>query len=94
MNAAELRDLLEDIAQQGHGLIMLMGKGGVGKTTLAAAIAVALARRGLPLHLTTSDPAAHLADTLDESLAHLAVSSIDRLSLQDQLRQMGQERTE
>ena len=77
MNAPELRDLLEDIAEQGHGLIMLMGKGGVGKTTLAAAIAVALAQRGLPVHLTTSDPAAHLADTLDGSLEHLAVSRID-----------------
>ena len=44
---------------------MLMGKGGVGKTTLAAAIAVELARRGHAVHLTTSDPAAHLADTLD-----------------------------
>jgi arsenite-transporting ATPase len=76
-DAPKLRDLLEDVAQQGHGLIMLMGKGGVGKTTLAAAIAVALAQRGLPVHLTTSDPAAHLADTLDGSLAQLAVSRID-----------------
>jgi arsenite-transporting ATPase len=77
MNAPELRDLLEEIAEQGHGLILLMGKGGVGKTTLAAAIAVALAQRGLAVHLTTSDPAAHLADTLDGSLDHLAVSRID-----------------
>ncbi|MFN7086679.1 MAG: arsenical pump-driving ATPase [Burkholderiales bacterium] len=73
----KLRDLLEDIAQQGHGLIMLMGKGGVGKTTLAAAIALALAERGFSVHLTTSDPAAHLADTLDGSLARLEVSRID-----------------
>jgi arsenite-transporting ATPase len=77
MNAPLLRDLLEEIAEQGHGLVMLMGKGGVGKTTLAAAIAVALAQRGLAVHLTTSDPAAHLADTLDGSLEHLAVSRID-----------------
>jgi len=77
LDAPALRDLLEDIVEQGHGLIMLMGKGGVGKTTLAAAIAVALAQRGLPVHLTTSDPAAHLADTLDGSLEHLAVSRID-----------------
>jgi len=46
---------------------MLMGKGGVGKTTLAAAVAVELAHRGLPVHLTTSDPAAHLAETLHGS---------------------------
>jgi arsenite-transporting ATPase len=77
LDAPVLRELLEDIARQGHGLIMLMGKGGVGKTTLAAAIAVALAQRGLLVHLTTSDPAAHLADTLDRSLEHLAVSRID-----------------
>jgi arsenite-transporting ATPase len=56
--------LVDDIAADGHGLVMLMGKGGVGKTTLAAAVAVELARRGLPVHLTTSDPAAHLAETL------------------------------
>ena len=77
MVAPPLHDLLDEITSQGHGLIMLMGKGGVGKTTLAAAIAVALAQRGLPVHLTTSDPAAHLADTLDGSLEHLAVSRID-----------------
>jgi arsenite-transporting ATPase len=52
-------------------------KGGVGKTTLAAAVAVELARRGLPVHLTTSDPAAHLAETLHGSMENLAVSRID-----------------
>ena len=56
---------------------MLMGKGGVGKTTLAVAIAVNLAQRGMPVHLTTSDPAAHLSETLNGSLAHLTVSRID-----------------
>nr|AAY85169.1 arsenite transporter ATPase-like protein [Leptospirillum ferriphilum] len=70
-------DLIDGIAADGHGLVMLMGKGGVGKTTLAAAIAVELAHRGLPVHLTTSDPAAHLTDTLDSSLDNLTVSRID-----------------
>ena len=59
------------------GLVMLMGKGGVGKTTLAAAVAVELARRGLPVHLSTSDPAAHLAETLHGTLEHLTVSRGD-----------------
>ncbi len=74
---AELAELADGIAADGHGLVMLMGKGGVGKTTLAAALAVELARRGHPVHLTTSDPAAHLAETLDGALPELTVSRID-----------------
>ncbi|MBL0636807.1 arsenical pump-driving ATPase [Aeromonas dhakensis] len=73
----ELSSLVDELAADGHGLIMLMGKGGVGKTTLAAAVAVELASRGLPVHLTTSDPAAHLGETLAGSLPHLEVSRID-----------------
>jgi arsenite-transporting ATPase len=73
----KLAELVEAIAQDGHGLVMLMGKGGVGKTTLAAAVAVELARRGLPVHLTTSDPAAHLSETLSGTLDNLTVSRID-----------------
>lgn len=76
-HAPSLSRLVDDIAAQGHGLIMLMGKGGVGKTTLAAAVAVNLAHRGLPVHLTTSDPAAHLSETLAGSLDNLSVSRID-----------------
>ncbi len=72
-----LSGLIEDIARDGCGLIMLMGKGGVGKTTLAAAIAVNLAHRGLPVHLTTSDPAAHLSETLSGTMDNLAVDRID-----------------
>ena len=76
-DAPSLSKLVDDIAQEGHGLVMLMGKGGVGKTTLAAAVAVELAHRGLPVHLTTSDPAAHLSETLSGSLDNLTVSRID-----------------
>ncbi|WP_297448986.1 arsenical pump-driving ATPase [Ferrovum sp.] len=72
-----LSELVDGIAEDGHGLVMLMGKGGVGKTTLAAAVAVELAHRGLPVHLTTSDPAAHLTETLSGSLDNLTVSRID-----------------
>ncbi|MGZ8218783.1 arsenical pump-driving ATPase [Methylomagnum sp.] len=77
LDAPGLPDLIDGIAAGGHGLVMLMGKGGVGKTSLAAAVAVALARRGLPVHLSTSDPAAHLAETLPETVEHLTVSRID-----------------
>lgn len=72
-----LSGLVDEIAKDGCGLIMLMGKGGVGKTTLAAAIAVNLAERGLPVHLTTSDPAAHLSETLSGAMDNLLVDRID-----------------
>lgn len=72
-----LADLVDALSGQGHGLIMTMGKGGVGKTTVAAAIAVALAQRGHNVHLSTSDPAAHLSYTLDGTLDNLTVSRID-----------------
>uniref|UniRef100_E6PKJ4 Arsenical pump-driving ATPase (Arsenite-translocating ATPase) (Arsenical resistance ATPase) (Arsenite-transporting ATPase) n=1 Tax=mine drainage metagenome TaxID=410659 RepID=E6PKJ4_9ZZZZ len=77
LDAPSLSVLVDGIAEDGHGLVMLMGKGGVGKTTLAAAIAAELAHRGLPVHLTTSDPAAHLTETLSGALDNLMVSRID-----------------
>ncbi|MFA6313916.1 MAG: arsenical pump-driving ATPase [Sterolibacterium sp.] len=72
-----LSALIDEIAQAGRGVIMAMGKGGVGKTTVAAAIAVALAKRGFSVQLSTTDPAAHVAATVDESIARLSVSRID-----------------
>lgn len=74
---APLSALVDELAADDHGLIMCMGKGGVGKTTIAAAVAVALAERGHQVHLTTTDPAAHLTDTLAGSLDNLTVSRID-----------------
>jgi len=82
-----LSELIDGIAREGHGLVMLMGKGGVGKTTLAAAVAVELARRGLPVHLTTSDPAAHLSETLNGTLDNLTVSRIDPAAETERYRQ-------
>ncbi|KAB0583835.1 arsenical pump-driving ATPase [Ideonella dechloratans] len=69
--------LVDQLAQAGRGLIMVMGKGGVGKTTLAAALAVGLVQRGHAVHLSTTDPADHLGDTLVGSLPGLDVSRID-----------------
>lgn len=69
--------LVDQMSADKHGLIMLMGKGGVGKTTMAAAIAVSLAEKGFPVHLSTSDPAAHLSETLNGSIENLTISRID-----------------
>jgi arsenite-transporting ATPase len=74
---ATLAKLVGEILRTDHGLVMCMGKGGVGKTTIAAAIAVALAQAGREVHLTTTDPAAHLAETLHGTVAGLQVSRID-----------------
>ncbi|GAB1436074.1 arsenical pump-driving ATPase [Sphaerotilus sulfidivorans] len=72
-----LAPLVDDIERAGHGLVMTMGKGGVGKTTVAAAEAVALAARGHRVLLSTTDPAAHLAWSLDEAVPGLTVQRID-----------------
>lgn len=72
-----LSSLLDDLASAGRGVVMTMGKGGVGKTTMAAAIATELARRGYPVHLTTTDPAAHVAAALGAPPPNLRVSRID-----------------
>ncbi len=77
LQAPDLATLVDSLVGEGHGLIMLMGKGGVGKTTIAAAVAVELASRGFAVHLTTSDPAAHLAETIEGSLDNLIVSRIE-----------------
>jgi arsenite-transporting ATPase len=74
---APLGFLVDELEQSGHGLILCMGKGGVGKTTVAASIAVALAERGHAVHLTTTDPAAHLTDTLNGAVPGLRVSRIN-----------------
>lgn len=70
-------DLVDELSRSDHGLVMVMGKGGVGKTTVAAAVAVALAKRGMPVHLTTTDPAQHIWETLQSEVAGLRVSYID-----------------
>lgn len=77
--AEALSALTDALEQAGHGLVMVMGKGGVGKTTIAAALAVALARRGHRVHLTTTDPAAHLVATVAGAVHGLEVSRIDPL---------------
>jgi arsenite-transporting ATPase len=72
-----LSALVDDLARNGRGVVMTMGKGGVGKTTVAAAVATALARRGFAVHLSTTDPAAHVAAVAGDGNPNLRVSRID-----------------
>lgn len=71
-----LSQLVDALAESGRGVVMTMGKGGVGKTTIAAAVATELARRGHKIHLSTTDPAAHVAAAAGH-LDGLHVSRID-----------------
>lgn len=72
----KLSRIIEDLYLSNKKVIFTMGKGGVGKTTIAAAIALGLAKKGRKVHLTTTDPAAHLKFVLDESCG-ITMSSID-----------------
>lgn len=72
-----LARLVDEIAAAGRGVVLTMGKGGVGKTTVAAGVAVELARRGHPVHLTTTDPAAHVQNAIGVVPAGLTVGRID-----------------
>ncbi|HXR48662.1 MAG TPA: arsenical pump-driving ATPase [Candidatus Limnocylindrales bacterium] len=71
-----LSELVDELAQAGNGVVMTMGKGGVGKTTIAAAIATELVRRGHQVYLSTTDPAAHIAVAAGKAEG-LYVSRID-----------------
>jgi arsenite-transporting ATPase len=74
---APLNTLLARLEALPGGVIMTMGKGGVGKTTLAVQIATALVKRGKKVHLTTTDPAAHVTLTLGETPAGMEVSRVN-----------------
>jgi len=72
--------LVDDLTkEQNHGLIMTMGKGGVGKTIAASAIAVMIARKGFEVHLTTTDPAAHVQDFINQLGSLPENMTVDRI---------------
>lgn len=72
-----LSQLVDDLAEGKPKLVLCMGKGGVGKTTVAQMLAVELAKRGKPVHLSTTDPANHLDASLEDRIESLSMSSID-----------------
>lgn len=71
-----LQELAEEVIKDKTRVLFTMGKGGVGKTTVASAIALYLSKKGLKVHLTTTDPANHLAETLSEN-SNLRITAID-----------------
>lgn len=72
----DLDDVVNNLETNGKRVIFTMGKGGVGKTTIAASIALKLPARGQKVHLATTDPAAHLNFVLDEN-QNITMSHID-----------------
>ncbi|MEP3479492.1 MAG: arsenical pump-driving ATPase [Fuerstiella sp.] len=87
--ANDFQKLIEDLAASGHGVIMTMGKGGVGKTTIAAAVAVALAESGHQVHLSTTDPAAHVSQVTQgiTGSSRMTVSRVDPEEVTEAYRQ-------
>lgn len=83
----QLKDVIDDLYLSGKKVIFTMGKGGVGKTTIAAAIALGLEAKGKKVHLTTTDPAAHLKFVIKEN-SGITMSHIDE---QDELRKYQEE---
>lgn len=78
-NLPSLKDIISDLSEKGTRVIFTMGKGGVGKTTMASAIAVGLVEKGKKVHLTTTDPAAHLELIFKNGASSelLSISKID-----------------
>lgn len=78
-NLHSLQNLVDDLAAKNTRIIFTMGKGGVGKTTIASAIGVGLAEKGVKVHLTTTDPAAHLDYTFakQNGYENLTISRLD-----------------
>ena len=72
----KFKNIIDELYESKKKVIFTMGKGGVGKTTIAAAIALGLAEKGVKVHLSTTDPAAHLNFVISEQ-ENITLSHID-----------------
>jgi len=77
LSIPSLGRMIDELEQSGRRIIFTMGKGGVGKTTVAASVALELAERGHKVHLSTTDPAAHLSQLIEHEILGLSLSRID-----------------
>ncbi len=73
----DFKQFIDELADDGHGAIMTLGKGGVGKTTVATQIAIELANRGFKVLLTTTDPAGNILDLVGDYPENMDVSQVD-----------------
>ena len=71
-----LDDVISDLAKNNRKVIFTMGKGGVGKTTIASSVALKLSKLGKKVHLATTDPADHIKFMIDSS-SGISMSHID-----------------
>lgn len=72
----QIDEMIDDIYKSDKKVIFTMGKGGVGKTTVAAEIALSLAKKGVKVHLTSTDPANHI-DHVFKGAKNITLSKID-----------------
>jgi len=75
-NSPSINDIIDDFYNTDKKVIFTMGKGGVGKTTVASAIALGLAKKGAKVHLTTTDPANHIKYVMNEH-ENITISEIN-----------------
>ena len=71
-----LDDIVSDLVKNNRKVIFTMGKGGVGKTTIASSVALKLSKLGKKVHLATTDPADHIKFMIDSS-SGISMSHID-----------------